>query len=150
MTDPITENISGFDESAFDAELDGRWRGFRIRLADYLSDLTRGYPFSVYDAVANWSGMTAQLEAAYIGDDGLALMIEVDQLSADEREQAGRVRMLRDRGWRRADDTLIIEFERRHVDEAAIAVEYALREVWGVPDPAYLLADENDMWREFT
>jgi hypothetical protein len=104
----------------------------------------------VYDAVANWSGMTAQLEAAYIGDDGLALMIEVDQLSADEREQAGRVRMLRGRGWRRADDTLILEFERRHVDEAAIAVEYALREVWGVPDPAYLLADENDMWREFT
>ncbi|GEE00533.1 hypothetical protein nbrc107696_09790 [Gordonia spumicola] len=150
MTDPITEDINGFDESAFDAELDARWRDFRIRLADYLSDLTQGYPFSVYDAVTSWTGLTAQLDAAYIGDDGLALMIEIAQLSADERERSGRVTMLRDRGWVPAEDTLILEFERRHVDEAALAVEYALREVWGVPDPAYLLGDENDMWREFT
>ncbi len=150
MTDPITENISGFDESAFDAELDGRWRDFRIRLADYLSDLTRGYPFSVYDAVANWSGMTAEIQAAYIGDDGLALMVDVAQLAAGERERAGRVTMLRDHGWVLADDALVLEVERRHVDEAALAAEYALREVWGVPDPAYLLGDENNMWREFT
>ncbi|GAA4642404.1 TY-Chap domain-containing protein [Gordonia humi] len=139
MTDSIIKHVNGFDESSFDAELDSRWRDFRIRLADLLADLMLGLPFAVHETVSP-SGAEPPQVTAIITDDGrLRTVIEIASLAAASTDRASRVALLRGQGWLvHGDDTLILDFDERHVDAAAVAVEYAFRQVWDVPDPAYL------------
>lgn len=149
MTDPITEDVNGFDESAYDAELDSRWRDFRIRLADYLADLTAGHRFTVYDMMADHESARAHAEAVATTDDTLELVVETGRLADAATDRAARVDLLRSQGWQTHGDTIVIDFDRRHVDAAAVAVEYAFRVVWDVPDPAYLAGDQDQTARFF-
>ncbi|WP_132992718.1 TY-Chap domain-containing protein [Gordonia zhaorongruii] len=152
MTDPMTADLDGFDEAAYDAAQDGRWREFRIRLADYLADLCPADPpFLMFDFVDTELGQSAAITAVCDGDDRLELAIDGRTLAATVCDHDGRVRLLRDDGWAvHGDDSLLRDFDLRHVDAAAVAVEHAFREVWGIPDPSYLLGDENDILRQFT
>ncbi|MCF8608943.1 hypothetical protein L5G28_02025 [Gordonia sp. HY285] len=150
MTDPITEDVNGFDESAYDAELDARWRDFRLRLADYLADLSVGQRFTVYDLVTDHEVITAHADAVAVADDRLELVVASDRLAESAVDRAARVALLREKGWQmHGDDTIVLGFDRRHVDAAAVAVEHAFREVWDVPDPAYLAGDEDQTARFF-
>ncbi|MCF8571611.1 hypothetical protein L5G32_15165 [Gordonia sp. HY002] len=151
MTDPITEDVNGFDESAYDAELDSRWRDFRIRLADYLADLGVGHRFTVYDMVSDDHVATAHAEAVATADDTLELVVEAARLAAPGTDRVARTELLRSQGWQvHGDDTIVLGFDRRHVDAAAVAVEYVFRVVWDVPDPAYLTGDQDQTARFFT
>lgn len=151
MTDPITEDVNGFDESAYDAELDSRWRDFRIRLADYLADLTVGHRFTVYDMVSDDDVATAHAEAVATTESALELVVETARLAAAGADRVARTELLRSQGWQvHGDDTVVLGFDRRHVDAAAVAVEYAFRVVWDVPDPAYLTGDQDQTARFFT
>ncbi|MCF8603496.1 hypothetical protein L5I01_09000 [Gordonia sp. HY442] len=151
MTDPITEDVNGFDESAYDAELDSRWRDFRIRLADYLADLTVGHRFTVYDMVSENDVATAHAEAVARTESTLELVVETARLAAAGTDRVARTELLRSQGWQvHGDDTVVLGFDRRHVDAAAVAVEYAFRVVWDVPDPAYLTGDQDQTARFFT
>ena len=151
MTDPITEDVNGFDESAYDAELDSRWRDFRIRLADYLADLTVGHRFTVYDMVSDDDVATAHAEAVATTESTLELVVETARLAAAGTDRVARTELLRSQGWQvHGDDTVVLGFDRRHVDAAAVAVEYAFRVVWDVPDPAYLTGDQDQTARFFT
>lgn len=149
MTDPITEAANGFDESAFDAELDSRWRDFRIRLADYLAELAVGNRFIVYDLVSEDDVAAAHAQAS-VTEDRLELVVETIRLADSASCRSARVEMLRSQGWEvHGDDTVVSGFDRRHVDAAAVAVEYAFRVVWDVPDPAYLTGDQDQAVRFF-
>ncbi|WOC12146.1 TY-Chap domain-containing protein [Gordonia sp. MP11Mi] len=151
MTDPITEDVNGFDESAYDAELDARWRDFRLRFADYLAELSVGHRFTVYDLVTDHEEATAHAEAVAVADDRLELVVASGRLADSDADRAARTALLREAGWEvHGDDTIVVGFDRRHVDAAAVAVEYAFRQVWDVPDPAYLAGEEDQTARFFT
>lgn len=151
MTDPITEDVSEFDESAYDAELDARWRDLRLRLADYLADLAVGHRFTVYDLVSDNELAGAHADVVAVAEDRLELVVEAGRLADSDVDRSARIELLRAQGWEvHGDDTIVLGFDRRHVDAAAIAVEYAFREVWDVPDPAYLTGDQDQTARFFT
>ena len=147
MTDPRIA-VDGFDEAAFDAAQDMRWREFRLCLADHLAELSPGAQFEISDL---WNGAMSPCALLEVGvDDGrLRLTVQIRCLSPDEPERRGRSAMLSASGWVRDGETLNRDFVRRHVDAAALAAEFALRRVWDVPDPAYLLADADRLSRLF-
>ncbi|AUH67441.1 hypothetical protein ACE11G_17270 [Gordonia sp. PS3] len=139
-----------FSEAAFDAAIDRVWVRFRCELADQLDRMSHDHPVTVFALWTELFGPQPTVVFTHTLNSRLRLTVAHRDLYPYGPEDRQRVAMLTDRGWRSLrDQTCIVEFARRGVDAAAMAAQYALREVWGVPDPSYLVADQDDVLRTF-
>ncbi|EGD54615.1 TY-Chap domain-containing protein [Gordonia neofelifaecis] len=139
-----------FSESAFDAAIDRVWVRFRCELADQLDRLRSGHPITVYALWTEMFGPQPTIVFTHTGNNRLRLTVADCDLYPYGPEDQDRIDMLIADGWRSLrDGTCIREFAQRRVDAAAMCAQYALREVWGVPDPSYLVSDNDDVLRTF-
>lgn len=139
-----------FSESAFDASIDRVWSRFRCELADRLDGMCSDQPVTVYALWTEMFGPQPTIVFQHIANNRLRLTVTNQDLSPYGPDSDARVGLLTGAGWRAlADATCIREFAQRRVDHAAMAAQFALREVWGVPDPTYLVSDHADVLRTF-
>lgn len=139
-----------FSEAAFDAALDRVWVQFRCELADRLDTMSAAHPVTVYALWTEMFGPQPTVAFTLTGNNRLRLTVSKRDLYPYSPEDEDRVELLVAEGWRALrDDTCIREFAQRRVDAAAMSAQYALREVWGVPDPSYLVADQNEVLQTF-
>lgn len=139
-----------FSEAAFDAAIDRIWVRFRCELADRLDGMTADHPVTVYALWTEMFGPQPSVAFSHTGNNRLRLTVTNRDLFPFGPEDRERVDLLSAQGWRPLRDaTCIREFTRRRVDDAAMAAQFALREVWGVPDPSYLVADQDEVLRTF-
>ncbi|MGB3697636.1 MAG: hypothetical protein WBA05_09395 [Gordonia sp. (in: high G+C Gram-positive bacteria)] len=139
---PSTSNA--FSEAAFDAAIDRTWLRFRCELADRLDAMRAGHPITVYALWTELLGPQPTIAFSLTGNNRLRLTIATADLFPYGPEDRQRVQLLVGEQWRALHDaTCIREFARRRVDAAAMAAQFALREVWDVPDPSYLVADQD-------
>ena len=139
-----------FSEVAFDASIDRVWVRFRCELADRLDVMGTDRPVTVYALWTEMFGPQPTIVFHHTANHRLRLTIANQDLYPYGPESEQRVGLLTGEGWRALrDDTCIREFAQRRVDDAALAAQFALREVWGVPDPTYLVSDHADVLRTF-
>ncbi|MBM7369499.1 TY-Chap domain-containing protein [Gordonia hydrophobica] len=139
-----------FSESAFDAALDRIWVRFRCELADRLDSMNAEHPISVYALWTEMFGPQPAITFTHTGNCRLRLTVTTRDLFPYGPEDQERVALLVTDGWRPLrDGTCIREFARRRVDAAAMSAQYALRDVWDVPDPTYLVSDQDRDLRTF-
>ncbi|ALG83305.1 TY-Chap domain-containing protein [Gordonia phthalatica] len=139
-----------FSESAFDAALERIWVRFRCELADLLDGMTADHPITVYALWTEMFGPQPTIAFTHTGNSRLRLTVAARDLYPYGPEDAERVALLTAEGWRSLrDGTCIREFAQRRVDAAAMAAQYALRDVWDVPDPTYLVSDQDRELRTF-
>ena len=145
MVDAFDGSEPAFDEPAFDAALDRIWVRFRCELADRLDSMTADHPITVYALWTEMFGPQPTIAFTHTGNNRLRLTVATRDLYPYAPEDRGRVELLADEGWRALrDGTCIREFARRRVDAAAMSAQFALRDVWDVPDPTYLVADQDE------
>lgn len=133
-----------FSESAFDAAIERIWVRFRCELADLLDGMTADRPITVYALWTEMFGPQPTIAFTHTGNRRLRLTVATRDLYPYSPEDTERVDLLTAEGWRLLrDGTCIREFARRRVDAAAMSAQYALREVWDVPDPSYLVSDRD-------
>lgn len=139
-----------FSEATFDASLDRVWVRFRCELADQLDRMRSRDPITVYSLWTEMFGPQPAMTFTLTGNSRLRLTIKHSHLYPYEPEISQRVDLLVAEKWRSLrDETCIREFPTRAIDAAAMAAQFAFREVWGVPDPTYLVSEEDELMHTF-
>jgi hypothetical protein len=127
------------------------WMSFRRRLADRLSELDAGAVVLVEvegDHVADVDGCTPYVQA-FLDEEGVGLIAEVSAnvfLHPQHRIGKEQRRQLRELGWlkpqkgaERRNHGVLVDPSR--ADEVAVMMVRALREVFGVVHPAFLVGE---------
>ncbi|MGB3304328.1 TY-Chap domain-containing protein [Gordonia sp. (in: high G+C Gram-positive bacteria)] len=139
-----------FFETAFDAAIDRAWLTFRCELADQLDRMRARDPIKVYSLWTEMFGPQPDVRFTLTGNNRLRLTIEERSLYPYQPEIDARIELLEAQEWRSLrDETCIREFNSRSVDAAAMAAQFAFREVWGIPDPTYLVSEECELLHTF-
>ncbi|WP_026918556.1 TY-Chap domain-containing protein [Gordonia shandongensis] len=146
----MVQTTDAFSEAAFDDAVDRSWFRFRCELGDRLDQMRPDRPMVVLSLWTEIFGPQPSITFTHTGHHRLRLTVEDRDLYPFPPESIARRGLLEAAGWRGLrDQTSIIEFPRRSVDAAAMAAQRALRDVWGVPGPAFLVSNEADLLRLF-
>lgn len=136
----------------FDVSVEDAWRGFRIDLADQLSQLDHGDEHTVVQSTDEFpGGPHGKLTFTVTGSRRVRCSVAVSDLhtTTDCRlDQMSRLFGMGFRPLQTRDRPIIIESGRRRVDELAATAVRALREIWEVVHPTFLVDGERAGGRE--
>ena len=138
-------------DSVIDRATERAWRRFQARLADYIAEMAEGDSLVVHlEAVEGDDAGAASYVRFYIcGDDLVRAEICSDQHLPGRNTLDAAVAVLTESGWSPPTDAsgerqdkgvadFYVDVDRRQVDRVAVMAVRALREVFGVPHPAFL------------
>ncbi|MGU3292478.1 TY-Chap domain-containing protein [Williamsia sp. M5A3_1d] len=140
------------DELDYDTAVESAWRTFRIDLADRLSRLQRGDELEVVQSTRELpDGPHGRLTFTVTSRHRVRCTIDAADLHTTPDCHLDQVQRLETAGWRwlrGAKGRHVIECGRREVDALALQAQTALREIWEVLHPGFLVGDPTPVPRE--
>ncbi len=141
--------LTDFD---FDVSVEDAWRAFRIDLADQLSQLDHGDEHTVVQSTDEFpDGPHGKLTFTVIGSRRVRCSVAVSDLHTTDDCRLDQMSQLFGMGFRplqAGDRPIIIECGRRRIDELAAISVRALRQIWEVVHPTFLVGGERAGGRE--
>ncbi|MGJ0119568.1 TY-Chap domain-containing protein [Williamsia sp. MIQD14] len=133
------------DDTDFDSAVESAWRTFRIDLADRLARLQRGDDLEIVQSTRDLpDGPRGRLTFTVTSRHRLQCTIDAADLHTTPDCHLDQVQRLDAAGWqwlRGAQGRHVFECGRREVDALALQAQTALREIWDVLHPGFLVGD---------